>query len=149
VKAILADEIEQVLAPVAKPLAIGPAKPFVLLVVGVNGSGKTTTIGKLAAKFRAQGLRVVLAAGDTFRAAAIDQLKIWGARAGGTVIAREPGADAAGVVFEALTAAQERGDDVLIVDTAGRLHNKAVLMQELAKVVRVIKKIDASAPHAV
>jgi len=149
VKAILAAEIERVLAPVARPLTVDPARPFVLLVVGVNGSGKTTTIGKLAAKFRAQGLKVVLAAGDTFRAAAIDQLKIWGARAGATIVAREPGADAAALVFEALVTARDEGSDLLIIDTAGRLHNKAVLMQELEKIVRVIRKIDPAAPHAV
>jgi fused signal recognition particle receptor len=134
---------------VARPLTVGPARPFVLLVVGVNGSGKTTTIGKLAAKFHAQGLRVVLAAGDTFRAAAIDQLRIWGARAGATIVAREPGADAAALVFEALVTARDQGSDLLIIDTAGRLHNKAVLMQELEKIVRVIRKIDPAAPHAV
>jgi len=149
VKAVLAAEVEKVLAPVARPLAIGGAKPFVILVVGVNGSGKTTTIGKLAAKFRAESRSVMLAAGDTFRAAAIDQLKIWGTRTGVPVIAGEPGADAAGLAFDALTAARERGADVLLVDTAGRLQNKAVLMDELDKIVRVIKKVDASAPHAV
>jgi len=149
VKAVLAAEVEKVLAPVARPLAVGGARPFVILVVGVNGSGKTTTIGKLAAKYRAEGLSVMLAAGDTFRAAAIDQLKIWGTRTGAPVIAGEPGADAAGLAFDALTAARERGADVLLVDTAGRLQNKAVLMDELDKIVRVIKKVDASAPHAV
>jgi fused signal recognition particle receptor len=149
VKSILAVEVEKVLAPVATPLAIAGAKPFVVLVVGVNGSGKTTTIGKLAAKFRHEGRSVMLAAGDTFRAAAIDQLKIWGTRAGATVIAREPGADSAGLAFDALTAAREQGTDVLLIDTAGRLQNKAALMGELAKVVRVLKKLDAAAPHAV
>jgi fused signal recognition particle receptor len=150
VKAILAAEVEKVLAPVARPLVIEPgAKPFVLLVAGVNGSGKTTTIGKLAAKFRAEGRTVVLAAGDTFRAAAIDQLKIWGTRTQAPVIAREPGADAAGVAFEALGAAKAQGADVLIVDTAGRLQNKAALMGELEKIVRVMRKVDPSAPHAV
>ena len=149
VKAILAAEVEKVLAPVAKPLDISGAKPFVILVAGVNGSGKTTTIGKLAARFRAEGRKVMLAAGDTFRAAAIDQLKIWGERTGAPVIARAPGSDAASLVFEALTAAKEQGADILLVDTAGRLQNKAALMDELEKIVRVTKKVDASAPHAV
>jgi fused signal recognition particle receptor len=150
VKAVVAAEVEKALAPVAQPLAIDASKkPFVVLVVGVNGSGKTTTIGKLAARFRAEGRTVMLAAGDTFRAAAIDQLKIWGDRAGAAVIARAPGADAAGLVFDAVRAAQERGVDVLLVDTAGRLQNRSELMGELTKVVRVIKKADTSAPHAV
>jgi fused signal recognition particle receptor len=149
VKGVVAAEVEKVLAPVAKPLAIGQAKPFVALVVGVNGSGKTTTIGKLAAKFRAEGRSVMLAAGDTFRAAAIDQLKIWGGRSGASVIARAPGADAAGVAFDALTEARGEEIEVLLVDTAGRLQNKAVLMDELQKIVRVMKKIDPAAPHAV
>jgi fused signal recognition particle receptor len=118
-------------------------------VAGVNGSGKTTTIGKLAAKYRAEGRKVMLAAGDTFRAAAIDQLKIWGARTGARVIAREPGADAAGLAFDALSAAKAEGAEVMLIDTAGRLHNKAALMGELEKVVRVLKKFDATAPHAV
>jgi fused signal recognition particle receptor len=149
VKGVLADEVEKVLAPVAKPLKVAGARPFVILVVGVNGSGKTTTIGKLAARFRRDGLGVMLAAGDTFRAAAIDQLKIWGTRAGAAVIAREPGADAAGLAFDALAAAREQGIDVLLIDTAGRLQNKAVLMDELEKIVRVMKKVDPAAPHAV
>jgi len=149
VKAILAGEIEKALAPVARPLVLADAKPFVILVVGVNGSGKTTTIGKLAARFRAEGRSVMLAAGDTFRAAAIDQLKIWGERAGAPVVAREPGADSAGLAFEALSAARAAATDVLIVDTAGRLQNKAALMGELEKVVRVLKKLDPAAPHAV
>ena len=149
VRAILAAEVEKVLSPVAKPLAAGGASPFVILVVGVNGSGKTTTIGKLAARFRAEGRSVMLAAGDTFRAAAIDQLKIWGARTGAPVIAREPGADAASLAFEALQAARGQGIDVLLFDTAGRLQNKSELMGELEKVVRVMKKLDATAPHAV
>ena len=149
VKAVVAAEVEKVLAPVAKPLAMGEAKPFVVLVVGVNGSGKTTTIGKLAAKFRAEGRSVMLAAGDTFRAAAIDQLKIWGRRSGASVIARSSGADAAGVAFDALTEARGEEIDVLLVDTAGRLQNKAVLMEELQKIVRVMKKIEPRAPHAV
>ena len=149
VKAVVAAEVEKVLTPVAKPLPIVEAKPFVALVVGVNGSGKTTTIGKLAAKFRAEGRSVMLAAGDTFRAAAIDQLNIWGGRSGASVIARAPGADAAGLAFDALTQARGEDVDVLLVDTAGRLQNKAVLMDELQKIVRVMKKVDPAAPHAV
>jgi len=149
VKAVVATEVEKVLTPVAKPLPIGEAKPFVVLLVGVNGSGKTTTIGKLASKFRAEGRSVMLAAGDTFRAAAIDQLNIWGGRSGASVIARAPGADAAGLAFDALTQARGEGVDVLLVDTAGRLQNKAVLMDELQKIVRVMKKVDPAAPHAV
>jgi fused signal recognition particle receptor len=149
VKAVVAAEVEKVLAPVAKPLAIGPGKPFVVLVVGVNGSGKTTTIGKLAARLHAEGRSVMLAAGDTFRAAAIDQLKIWGGRSSASVIARAPGSDAAGLAFDALTEARGEEIDVLLIDTAGRLQNKAVLMDELEKIVRVMKKVDASAPHAV
>jgi fused signal recognition particle receptor len=149
IKAVVAAEVEKTLAPVAQPLAIDSAKkPFVILVAGVNGSGKTTSIGKLAAKFRAEGRTVMLAAGDTFRAAAIDQLKIWGERTGAPVIAREAGADAAGLVFDAMRAAKERGVDVLLVDTAGRLQNRSELMDELHKVVRVMKKVDATAPHA-
>ncbi len=135
VKAVVATEVEKVLAPVAKPLVIGEAgdgrKPFVILVVGVNGSGKTTTIGKLAAKLHAEGRSVMLAAGDTFRAAAIDQLKIWGGRSGAAVIARGTGSDAAGLAFDALTEARGEEVDVLLVDTAGRLQNKAVLMLSL------------------
>jgi fused signal recognition particle receptor len=149
VKAILAAEVEKVLSPVARPLVIGGAKPFVILVIGVNGSGKTTTIGKLAARLRHEGRSVMLAAGDTFRAAAIQQLKVWGTRSGAAVVAREQGADAAGLAFDAITAAKDQGADVLIVDTAGRLQNKAVLMDELTKIVRVMKKVDATAPHAV
>jgi len=150
VKAVLASEIETVLSPVARPFALDPAlKPHVVLVVGVNGTGKTTTIGKLAAKLRAEGKTVTLAAGDTFRAAAIEQLKIWGERTGSPVIAREPGADAAGLAFDALKAAKESGADALIIDTAGRLQNKAELMAELEKVIRVIRKLDPTAPHTV
>jgi fused signal recognition particle receptor len=149
VKAVLAGEVEKILAPVAQPLAIDASrKPFVILVAGVNGSGKTTTIGKLAAKFRNEGKKVMLAAGDTFRAAAIDQLKIWGDRTGAKVIAREPGADSAGLAFDAVTAAKTDGVDVLLIDTAGRLQNKTELMQELEKVIRVIAKVDDKAPHA-
>jgi fused signal recognition particle receptor len=149
VKAVLAGEVEKVMAAVAKPLVVENAKPFVILVVGVNGSGKTTTIGKLAAKFCAEGRSVMLAAADTFRAAAIDQLKIWGGRSGATVIARAPGADAAGLAYDALVEARGEEIDVLLIDTAGRLQNKAVLMDELDKMVRVLKKVDASAPNAV
>ena len=150
VKNVLASEVEAVLAPVAKPIAIDAGKkPFVILVVGVNGSGKTTTIGKLATNFTRDGKKVVLAAGDTFRAAAIEQLQIWGARVGAPVIARPQGADAAGLAFDAIREAKEQGADVLLMDTAGRLQNRAELMAELEKVVRVMKKIDDSAPHAV
>ena len=150
VKAVVAAEIETALTPVAQPLVIDTAnKPFVILVAGVNGSGKTTTIGKLAAKFRAEGRSVMLAAGDTFRAAAIEQLKIWGERTGAPVIAREAGADAAGLAFDAVRAAKEASVDVLLIDTAGRLQNRTELMNELEKIVRVIKKVDPSAPHAV
>jgi fused signal recognition particle receptor len=150
VRAVLAAEVEKVLAPVALPLVVERTKrPFVVLVAGVNGSGKTTTIGKLAQKFRAEGMRVMLAAGDTFRAAAIDQLKVWADRTGAAFVARSEGADAAGLAFDALQAARETATDVLIVDTAGRLQNKAGLMAELDKIVRVMKKLDAAAPHAV
>lgn len=150
VKAVVADEVEKVLAPVAQQLVIdADRKPFVILVVGVNGSGKTTTIGKLASRFSAEGRSVMLAAGDTFRAAAIEQLKVWGERTKAPVIARAHGSDSAGLAFDALTAAIEQEKDVLLIDTAGRLQNKAELMNELEKVVRVIKKVDASAPHAV
>jgi fused signal recognition particle receptor len=150
VRAILADEVERVLAPVAMPLEIDASKkPFVILVVGVNGSGKTTTIGKLCAKFSAEGKTLMLAAGDTFRAAAIEQLRIWGGRMNVPVIARETGADAAGLAFDAIKAAKEQNVDVLLMDTAGRLQNRTELMAELEKIVRVMKKIDAESPHAV
>ncbi len=149
VKQALADEIEKILEPVAKPLEIDPShKPFVILVVGVNGTGKTTTIGKLAQDYVSQGLKVTLAAGDTFRAAAIEQLKIWGERTGAEVVAGEQGSDAAALAYKALEASRANGSDVLMIDTAGRLHNKNDLMEELAKIVRVIKKKDAEAPHA-
>lgn len=149
VKAILAREVETILMPVAQPLVIDATKkPFVLLMVGVNGSGKTTTIGKLAAKFRAEGKSVMLAAGDTFRAAAIEQLRVWGERTGAEVVFGQQGADASGLAFEALQKAKADGTDVLLIDTAGRLQNKQGLMDELAKVVRVIRKQDPSAPHA-
>ncbi len=148
VRAVLASEIAKVLEPVAEPLEIkAAAKPHVILMVGVNGTGKTTTIGKLAAKFIRSGKKVMLAAGDTFRAAAIDQLKVWGERTGATVVARDVGADAAGLAFDALTQARKDGFDVLLIDTAGRLQNKQALMDELGKVIRVLKKIDSSAPH--
>ncbi|MCH9808410.1 MAG: signal recognition particle-docking protein FtsY [Alphaproteobacteria bacterium] len=148
VREILAEEIEKVLAPVARPFEVDRAnKPHVILMVGVNGSGKTTTIGKLAAQFAAQGKKVMVAAGDTFRAAAIDQLKVWGDRTGATVIARDVGADAAGVAFDALKMARAEQYDVLLIDTAGRLQNKQALMEELEKVVRVISKNDPGAPH--
>src|SRR6516164_6937232 len=150
VKEVVATEVEKVLAPVAKPLEIDAARaPFVILVVGVNGSGKTTTIGKLAAKLASEGRKVMLAAGDTFRAAAIEQLKIWGERTKSPVIAGSQGSDAASLAFNALSAAKEQKIDVLLVDTAGRLQNKAELMNELEKVVRVMRKVDDTAPHAV
>lgn len=150
VRAVLAGEVERVLTPVARPLVVDPnAAPFVILMVGVNGTGKTTTIGKLAARFRAEGHHVMLAAGDTFRAAAIEQLKIWGERARVPVIARAPGSDAAGLAFDAMVEARKAGAGLLLIDTAGRLQNKAELMAELGKVVRVIRKHDPTAPHAV
>jgi fused signal recognition particle receptor len=150
VKAVVATEVEKVLSLVAKPLEIdGSKKPFVILVVGVNGSGKTTTIGKLAARFSSEGHKVMLAAGDTFRAAAIEQLKVWGERAKVPVVAGAQGSDAASLAFTALTTAREQKLDVLLIDTAGRLQNKSELMNELEKVVRVIRKVDATAPHAV
>jgi fused signal recognition particle receptor len=149
VKTILAGEVEKTLQPVAQALTIDRTKkPFVILMVGVNGAGKTTTIGKLSQKFRQQGLKVMLAAGDTFRAAAIEQLKIWGERVGAPVLARGQGADAAGLAYDALQEAKADGTDVLLIDTAGRLQNKAGLMAELEKIVRVVKKFDPSAPHA-
>jgi fused signal recognition particle receptor len=148
IKSVLAGEIEKSLAGVAKPLEI-TARPFVILVVGVNGSGKTTTIGKLAARYRAQGKSVLLAAGDTFRAAAIDQLRIWGERSGANVVARAPGSDPAGLMFDAVTQARNESIDIVIADTAGRLQNRAELMGELEKIVRVIRKVAPDAPHAV
>ncbi|UXN61932.1 signal recognition particle-docking protein FtsY [Phyllobacterium zundukense] len=150
VRAIMAAEIEKVLGPVAKPLELDLShKPHVILVVGVNGTGKTTTIGKLAAKLTAGGLNVMLAAGDTFRAAAIEQLHIWGKRTGAPVVSSKLGADAAGLAFDAWKQAKEAGSDVLIIDTAGRLQNRAELMDELAKIVRVLGKNDPEAPHTV
>ncbi len=149
VRAALAAEIAAILAPVARPLAIDPArKPFVVLVVGVNGTGKTTTIGKLARLLKAEGRSVMLCAGDTFRAAAIAQLEIWGERIGVPVIVREQGADAAGLAYDGLRAAREARADVLLIDTAGRLHNRADLMAELQKIRRSLAKLDAAAPHA-
>ncbi|QEX19608.1 hypothetical protein FRZ44_49230 [Hypericibacter terrae] len=148
VRAALAEDIAQILAPVARGLAPDPAaRPHVVLVVGVNGSGKTTTIGKLAQYWKTQGKTVWLAAGDTFRAAAIEQLQIWGQRAGVPVVARESGSDSASLAFEALEAAKAAGADLLLIDTAGRLHNKANLMAELAKIARVLKKLDPAAPQ--
>jgi fused signal recognition particle receptor len=150
VREVLASEIKRVLEPVARPLAIDDKlKPHVILVVGVNGTGKTTTIGKLAAKLARDGKKVMLAAGDTFRAAAIDQLKIWGERTGAPVVARDVGSDASALAFDALTQARDGGFDVLLLDTAGRLQNKEALMGELEKVVRVLKKLDPAAPHSV
>jgi fused signal recognition particle receptor len=147
VRGLFADEIAKMLEPVAKSLDIQAHRPHVVLVVGVNGSGKTTTIGKLARLHQGQGRKVMLAAGDTFRAAAVEQLKIWGERAGVPVLARGEGADPAGLAFDALTQAKAEGIDLLLIDTAGRLQNKAGLMEELAKIVRVIKKVDPTAPH--
>ncbi|TIQ43724.1 MAG: signal recognition particle-docking protein FtsY [Mesorhizobium sp.] len=150
VRAVMAAEVEKVLTPVALPLELDLShKPHVILVVGVNGTGKTTTIGKLAAKLTEGGLSVMLAAGDTFRAAAIEQLKIWGERTKSPVIASKLGADAAGLAYDAFEKAKEAGSDVLIIDTAGRLQNKAELMAELEKIVRVLGKLDPEAPHTV
>ncbi|MEM9999501.1 MAG: signal recognition particle receptor subunit alpha, partial [Pseudomonadota bacterium] len=150
VRKVMADEIVSVLDPVAKPLELDLShKPHVLLVVGVNGSGKTTTIGKLAAKLRDAGLKVTLGAGDTFRAAAIEQLKIWANRTGSTFVGTKLGADAAGLAFSAYETARDNGSDVVIIDTAGRLQNKTELMDELAKIVRVLQKHDPEAPHTV
>ncbi|GHF19735.1 signal recognition particle receptor FtsY [Kordiimonas sediminis] len=148
VKAVLAEEIEAILKPVAKPLVIDPAnKPHVILMAGVNGAGKTTTIGKLAKKFRDEGKSVMLAAGDTFRAAAVEQLTVWGERVGVPVITKEIGSDAAALAYEAMERAINDGTDVLLIDTAGRLQNRDELMAELAKVVRVINKKLDGAPH--
>ena len=150
IKDALAEEIAAILAPVAKPLVLDRTrKPHVVLVVGVNGTGKTTTIGKLALQFREEGLRPILVAGDTFRAAAVEQLQIWGDRTGAPVVSGPPNADAAGLAFDALRRAQAEQADVLLIDTAGRLHNKSALMEELSKIIRVIRKQDPSAPHSV
>ena len=144
----LADGITEILDPVAMPLDIDPAKrPHVVLLVGVNGSGKTTTAGKLAQQWRQQGKSVMLAAGDTFRAAAIEQLLVWGERTGTEVVAGDQGGDAAALAYQAMEKASAQGTDVLIIDTAGRLQNRSELMDELAKIVRVIRKLDDSAPH--
>ncbi len=150
VRAALAEEIAAILAPVARPLIPDPTlRPHVILVAGVNGTGKTTTIGKLAQLWRDEGLRSVLVAGDTFRAAAVEQLQIWGERVGVKVVAGAAEADPAGLAFDALTQARADGADVLLIDTAGRLHNKSALMEELRKIIRVLRKQDPSAPHSV
>ena len=150
IKIALAEEVATILAPVAQPLVIdGTHKPHIILVCGINGSGKTTTIGKMARQFKNQGKSVTLAAGDTFRAAAVEQLKIWGERSDCPVISRDNGADAAGLAFDAIKEAQASGADILMIDTAGRLQNRKDLMEELTKVVRVIRKVDETAPHSV
>jgi fused signal recognition particle receptor len=146
-RAALAAEVARIMEPVARPMPLYPTKPQVVLVVGVNGSGKTTTIGKLASQFKAAGKSVVIAAGDTFRAAAVEQLQIWGQRAGVPVLTAPEGSDPASLAFDALTKARADGADLLMIDTAGRLQNRADLMEELAKIVRVIRKVDPTAPH--
>ncbi|HET7086867.1 MAG TPA: signal recognition particle-docking protein FtsY [Rhizomicrobium sp.] len=149
-KNVLAEEIAALLKPIQKPLTMDESKkPFVILVAGVNGTGKTTTIGKMAKRLAEEGAKVTLAAGDTFRAAAIEQLRVWADRAKARFVATKPGGDAAGLAFEALEKARADGSDILLIDTAGRLQNKAGLMAELEKIARVIKKQDPSAPHAV
>ena len=147
IKTALADEIARIMEPVARPLPLYAKRPQVVLVVGVNGSGKTTTIGKLASQFRAAGKSVIIAAGDTFRAAAVEQLQVWGTRAGVPVMTAPEGSDPASLAFDALTRARAEGADLLMIDTAGRLQNRADLMEELAKIVRVLRKIDPDAPH--
>ncbi|MEM9047446.1 MAG: signal recognition particle-docking protein FtsY [Pseudomonadota bacterium] len=147
IRTLLAQEIAQILDPVARPMPIYAKRPQVVLVVGVNGSGKTTTIGKLASQFRAAGKSVVIAAGDTFRAAAVEQLQVWGTRAGVPVLTAAQGSDPASLAFEAMARAEADGADLLLIDTAGRLQNRDDLMDELAKIVRVIRKRDAEAPH--
>lgn len=147
-QALLAAEIEKVMTPVAKPLEV-TSRPFVILVTGVNGSGKTTTIGKLAARFREQGKSVMLVAGDTFRAAAIEQLGIWAARTGASIRKSAQGADPASLAFDAISAAKAEGVDIVLVDTAGRLQNRSELMGELEKIVRVMRKVEPAAPNAV
>ena len=150
IRTALAEAIADILRPVALPLEIDRRlRPHVILMVGVNGTGKTTTIGKLAQAYAGQGLRCLLVAGDTFRAAAVEQLQVWGERTGAPVVAGSPGADAAGLAFDALVRARAEGADVLLIDTAGRLHNKAVLMDELRKIIRVMRKQDETVPHAV
>ena len=146
-RAALGAEIARIMEPVARPMPLYPQRPQVVLVVGVNGSGKTTTIGKLASQFKAAGKSVVIAAGDTFRAAAVEQLQVWGARAGVPVLTAPEGSDPASLAFDALTKAQADGADLLMIDTAGRLQNRADLMEELAKIVRVLRKKDPTAPH--
>ena len=147
VKQLLGAEISKILDPVARPMPLYPKKPQVVLVVGVNGSGKTTTIGKLASQFKAAGKSVVIAAGDTFRAAAVEQLQVWGDRAGVPVLTALEGSDPASLAFDAMTKAETDGADLLMIDTAGRLQNRADLMEELEKIVRVIRKKDPDAPH--
>jgi fused signal recognition particle receptor len=148
VKEALATEIAEILAPVARPLTISPERaPHVVLVVGVNGNGKTTTIGKLALQYKEQGLKPMLAACDTFRAAAVEQLQVWGQRTGAPVITAPANSDPAGLAFDALARAKAEKADVLLIDTAGRLHNKSALMEELQKIIRVIRKQDPTAPH--
>jgi len=147
IKGFLAEEIARIMEPVARPMPLYPKKPQVVLVVGVNGSGKTTTIGKLASQFRAAGKSVVIAAGDTFRAAAVEQLQVWGDRAGVPVMTAPEGSDPASLAFDAMARAEAEGADLLLIDTAGRLQNRADLMEELQKIVRVIRKRDPEAPH--
>jgi fused signal recognition particle receptor len=147
IKSLMSDEIARIMEPVAKPLPLYKKTPQVVLVVGVNGSGKTTTIGKLASQFRAAGKKVVIAAGDTFRAAAVEQLQVWGERAGVPVLTAAHGSDPASLAFDAMVQAEADGADLLMIDTAGRLQNRGDLMEELAKIVRVIRKKDPDAPH--
>lgn len=147
IKQLMADEVARIMESVARPLPLYPRTPQVVLVVGVNGSGKTTTIGKLASQFKAAGKKVVIAAGDTFRAAAVEQLQVWGDRAGVPVLTAAQGTDPASLAFDAMGRAQDEGADLLLIDTAGRLQNRGDLMEELAKIVRVIRKKDESAPH--
>ncbi|MDD7972378.1 signal recognition particle-docking protein FtsY [Roseinatronobacter alkalisoli] len=147
IKALLADEIARIMEPVARPLPLYPARPQVVLVVGVNGAGKTTTIGKLASQLRGAGKSVMIAAGDTFRAAAVEQLQVWGERAGVPVLTAPEGSDPASLAFDALSRAKAEGIDLLMIDTAGRLQNRADLMEELAKILRVLRKLDPDAPH--
>jgi fused signal recognition particle receptor len=150
VKQALSEEIAEILAPVARPLVINPERaPHVVLVVGVNGNGKTTTIGKLALQYKEQGLKPMLAACDTFRAAAVEQLQVWGQRTGAPVVSAPANSDPAGLAFDAIARARAEGCNVLLIDTAGRLHNKTALMEELQKIIRVIKKQDPTAPHSV
>lgn len=147
IKTLLSNEIARIMEPIARPLPLYPTKPQVVLVVGVNGAGKTTTIGKLASQFRTAGKKVVIAAGDTFRAAAVEQLQVWGERAGVPVMTAPEGSDPASLAYDAMEKAQAEGADLLMIDTAGRLQNRTDLMEELAKIVRVIRKKDEKAPH--